>query len=58
VVLGIVIYIRVWWLNRKLARAGGRSTTGSSQDPSSQRAESKVIEVEYTVIDESDERDR
>jgi hypothetical protein len=58
VVFGIVIYIRIWWLNRKLARAGGRSTTGSGKDSSSRQAESKVIEVEYTVVDESDERDR
>lgn len=57
VILGIVIYVRVWWLNRKLTRAGGRSSAGSGQDPSSKPADSKVIEVEYTVVNERDERD-
>jgi uncharacterized iron-regulated membrane protein len=52
VIFGIVIYIRVWWLKRKFARAGRGSTAGPSKSN-----QSEVIEVEYTVIDERDERD-
>jgi uncharacterized iron-regulated membrane protein len=52
VILGIVIYIRVWWLKRKLARSRGNSAAGPST-----RSESEVIEVEYTVINERDEKD-
>jgi hypothetical protein len=52
VILGIVIYIRVWWLKRKLARSGGGSSPGPSKP-----ADSEVIEVEYTVVNERDERD-
>lgn len=53
VILGIVIYIRVWWLKRKLARSGAGPGAGPSQP-----TDSDAIEVEYTVIDESDDRDR
>jgi hypothetical protein len=55
VILGIVIYVRVWWLKRKLARAGGRSGGGPGGGHS-QQSDSNAIEVEYTVIDERDER--
>jgi hypothetical protein len=44
-ILGVVIYARVWWLRRKLARAGHES--GGPAD---------VLEVEYTVVDERDDR--
>lgn len=53
VILGIIIYIRIWWLNRKIARSGRKSA-----DEPSQSGESTVIEVEYTVVDERDERDK
>jgi hypothetical protein len=42
IVVGLVIFARVWWLKRKF-RAAAR--------------QSEAIEVEYTVIDERDERD-
>lgn len=47
IVLGLIVYVRVWWLRRKLARRGGR--TGSDSD---------VFEVEYTVLDEREQRNR
>lgn len=44
-ILGLVVFVRVWWLKRKLGRSRKRS--GRSGD---------VLEVEYTVVDERDER--
>jgi hypothetical protein len=44
-VVGLVIYARVWWLRRKLRRSGGGAG-----------AEGDVLEVEYRVVDERDER--
>lgn len=52
VILGIIIYVRVWWLQRKMAR----SSRKSGGEPS-QSSESTVIEVEYTVVDERDAPD-
>lgn len=52
VILGLIIYVRVWWLKRKFARSG-RKPPGEP----SQSSESELIEVEYTVIDERDEQD-
>jgi predicted lipid-binding transport protein (Tim44 family) len=43
-VLGAIIGLRVWWLNRKLARAAKSSTTTRQSEPS------KVIEGEYHVV--------
>jgi uncharacterized protein (DUF58 family) len=51
-VFAIVIYIRVWWLKRKLARSGGSPSAGPKQP-----VDKEVIEVEYTVVNERDERD-
>jgi len=43
-VLGAIISMRVWWLNRRLARAGhATSTTG-------QTVRHRVIEGEYHVV--------
>ena len=52
-IVGIVVYIRVWWLRRKLARgqearAGRASGSGNAE----------FLEVEYTVVSEDDDRDR
>ena len=52
IVLGLIIYVRVWWLKRKFARSGRKPSAESSQSQ-----ESEVIEVEYTVVDERDDRD-
>ena len=43
-VLGAIIGLRVWWLNRKLARAAKSSATPRQQEPN------KVIEGEYHVV--------
>lgn len=45
-ILGLVVFVRVWWLNRKLDKQG-RSKRGKDDD---------LIEVEYTVVEERDER--
>ena len=52
IVLGLIIYVRVWWLKRKFARSGRNPAAEPSQSN-----ESEVIEVEYTVVDERDEQD-
>jgi len=44
VVLGLIVYVRVWWLRRKFERAGRTGREG------------EVLEVEYTVVDEQDDR--
>jgi uncharacterized membrane protein len=44
VVLGAVVGLRVWWLNRKLARSG-RASRQARQD-----AQGGVIEGEYHVV--------
>lgn len=51
-VLALIILCRIWWIKRKLARAG-RGTAEAGRAESTGR----VIEVEYTVLDEEpDER--
>lgn len=52
IVVGIVVYIRAWWLGRKIARTGSASVKRSSRTPGT-----RVLEVEYTVVDEDDKRD-
>lgn len=50
---GIVVYIRFWWLKHQLLRkrqaTGGRSPDAASVE---------VLEVEYTVVSEDDDRDK
>jgi len=53
IVIGLVIYARVWWLSRKLVRGQATSGSGPGAGPSG----SKVLEVEYTVVSERDEHD-
>lgn len=45
-VLALILMARVWWIKRKLARAGH----GAAASPA--RAGGRVIEVEYSVVDE------
>ena len=52
-IVGIVVYIRVWWLRRKLAR---RQEARDRRAPGAGNAE--FLEVEYTVVSEDDDRDR
>lgn len=55
-ILGLVIFVRVWWLKRKFRAAAGSAASG--KPASDRRAEdSSVIEVEYTVVEERDEHD-
>jgi hypothetical protein len=46
IVAGIVLWIRVMWITRKMRRQGRRPPS-----------DGRVIEVEYTVVDEHDRRD-
>jgi len=51
IILGLVIMVRVWWLKRKF-RAAAKGAAASHR-----REDASVIEVEYSVVDERDERD-
>ena len=53
VILGVIVYIRMWWLRRKFARSGKAPGTGHRG-----AANDEVIEVEYTVVSERDDGDR
>jgi membrane protein YdbS with pleckstrin-like domain len=46
-VVGLIVFIRVWWLNRKIERGDYRRRSGND-----------TIEVEYTVLRERDDDDR
>lgn len=48
-IAGIVVYIRVWWLKRKLGR-----THQAAGGPGGDAANVEVLEVEYTVVSEDD----
>jgi hypothetical protein len=50
-IVGIVFWIRLWWLGRKLRRAG----EGGRPGPGVQTG--KTIEVEYTIVEERESRD-
>lgn len=49
-VLGIVFWVRWWWLKRKLPRGNG------PRDADGQPHRGEVIDVEYTVVEEPDAR--
>ena len=51
VIIGIYFWIRILWQQRKMRRAA------SSQPQGRRAGQGKVIETEYTVIDEHEERD-
>lgn len=48
-VFAVVLWIRIWWVSRKMRKQGG----GAGRP----KGDSRVIEVEYTVLDD-DETDR
>lgn len=50
-IVGAAFWIRLWWLRRKLRRAGGRPQPGAGSQAG------KTIEVEYTVVEERETRD-
>ena len=52
VVAGLIVYARFWWLSRKLAKQHGSSGPARG-GPSSG---SELLEAEYTVVSERDER--
>jgi hypothetical protein len=43
VLAGLVVFIRLWWLRRRMERAAGAST---------RRRSGEIVEVEYTVVKE------
>ena len=56
-VVGLFVWARVWWLQRKFRRGspGGRQS-GTANRPGGQGGGSaEIIEVEYTVVDERDD---
>jgi hypothetical protein len=50
VIAAVVIAARVWWLRRKLGRGGAGG--------SSQSTRARLIDAEYTVLEEREERER
>ena len=48
VVLGLVFWVRWWWLGRKLRRGNG------PPDVAGQQHRGEVIDVEYTVVEKPD----
>jgi len=49
VIFGIIFWLRLWWLGRKLRRHAQAPADGQRSD-----AVGRVIEVEYTVVEEHD----
>lgn len=49
IVAGIAIWLRVWWIKRRLEKEGFRPREASRSEPSGH-----VIDAEYTVVDEPD----
>ncbi len=49
VIFGIVFWLRLWWLSRKLRRGAQAPADGQRGDTGR-----RVIEVEYTVVEEHD----
>jgi hypothetical protein len=53
-VLGIIVWVRWWWLNRKLGRAMRDRTGRRGPDGGPRSGSGRVIEVEYTIVEEDD----
>lgn len=43
VLAGLVLFVRLWWLRRRMERAAGRPTG---------RGPGEIVEVEYTIVKE------
>jgi hypothetical protein len=54
VVAAAVVAIRVWWLRRKLEREGAFNAPHAPTDGSAEPHEPRLIEAEYTVVNERD----
>jgi small-conductance mechanosensitive channel len=59
-IASVVFYIRVWWLRRRFMRMGAGQEPAARHRPASRDAQpgSRTIEVEYTIVEERDLRDR
>ena len=57
---GLVVWARIWWLRRKLERRAGRDR--DARGPETRRRPARhateIIDVEYTVVEERDDRPR
>ena len=53
-VAAAVFAVRVWWLRRKIARGGAFNAPHASPDGAAQQHEPRLIEAEYTVVNERD----
>ena len=54
VVAALVFATRVWWLRRKLEREGAFNAPPASTDGAAEPHEPRLIEAEYTVVNERD----
>lgn len=53
-ILGVAVWIRLWWLRRRMLRARGGSRATRDHEP---HGGGRIIEVEYKVV-ERHERDK
>jgi hypothetical protein len=53
IIAGLIVYARVWWLSRKLAKRAGSSGSSRGRGGASK---TEALEVEYHVVSERDER--
>ena len=44
VLAGLVLFVRLWWLRRRMEKSAGSRATG--------RGPAEIVEVEYTVVKE------
>ena len=62
VILGIVAAARIWWINRRIAKAvrhgGAGAYTREAAAPGREHVRSRIIEGEYTEVSESSDGDR
>jgi small-conductance mechanosensitive channel len=51
-IAGVVIWIRIWWIRRKILKAAARTGADRGAEGATGASAGRVIEVEYTVVDE------
>jgi len=56
-IVGLVVFVRVWWLRRKLARGSGNASFERDTD-GRRHAATEIIDVEYTVVERRDDAAR